>query len=89
MWRFHTTLMIQIDATGIIDKRSKEAREKTIQDLAVLHEELSGSPELQEVQWTRLRDLDFQEAMKQRNVLVERISKLECQTCENFEESVG
>ena len=36
-----------------------------------------------------MRDLDFQESMKQRNIQVERLSKLECHTCENFEESVS
>ncbi|ORX40739.1 NUC185 domain-domain-containing protein [Kockovaella imperatae] len=74
-----------VDSNAVIDKKSREARQKTTDDLAILHEELSGSD--LEVSWSRMRDLDFQEMLKQRNILFERVSKLECQTCENFEEN--
>ena len=80
---------IQVDHTGILDKRSQDAREKTLHDLTVLYEELSTSSDVQEVEWTRMRELDFQEQLKLRRIQSDRISKLLCQKCENFEQNVG
>jgi hypothetical protein len=53
-----------------------------------MHEELTSLPELPEVEWTRLRALEFQEVLRQRTSYLERIAKLGCQLCENFEDHV-
>lgn len=81
--------MPQADSTGIIDKQSPEACDKTTQDLAVLHEELSSLPDLPEVEWTRLRALEFQDLLRQRGVLRDRLVKMGCQLCPEFEEHVS
>jgi antiviral helicase SKI2 len=78
----------QIDSTAIVDKKSKDVSEKTMTDLAAMHEELTSLPELPEVEWTRLRALEFQEVLRQRTSYLERIAKLGCQLCENFEDHV-
>jgi antiviral helicase SKI2 len=57
-------------------------------DLAGMHEELTSLPELPEVEWTRLRALEFQEVLRQRTSYLERIAKLGCQLCENLEDHV-
>ena len=57
-------------------------------DLAAMHEELTSLPELPEVEWTRLRALEFQEVLRQRTSYLDRIVKLGCQLCEHFEDHV-
>ena len=57
-------------------------------DLAAMHEELTSLPDLPEVEWTRLRALEFQEVLRQRTSYLDRIVKLGCQLCENFEDHV-
>lgn len=54
-----------------------------------MHEELTSLPELPEVEWTRLRALEFQEVLRQRTSYLDRIAKLGCQLCENFEDHVS
>jgi antiviral helicase SKI2 len=58
-------------------------------DLAVLHEEVSSMSELPEVEWTRMRELEFQDLLRQRIGLVDRLSKMGCQLCPDFEEHVS
>jgi hypothetical protein len=55
----------------------------------VLHEELSSLPDLPEVEWTRLRALEFQDLLRQRGVLRDRLVKMGCQLCPDFEEHVS
>jgi antiviral helicase SKI2 len=73
----------------MVDKKSGEVSSNTMNDLAIMHEELTSLPELPEVEWTRLRDLEFQESLRQRMSYMERISKLGCQLCENFDDHVS
>ena len=81
--------LLKPDYLAILDKRSKEALFKTMQDLLALQDELSLLPELPEVEWTRLRALEFQELLKSRLGLGDRISKLVCRRSPHFEEEVS
>ena len=69
--------------------KSKDAMEKTMHDLAVLHEDLASLPELPEAAWSRMRALDFQDLLKQRFSLSDRVAKLTCQQCDDFDEHVS
>jgi hypothetical protein len=59
--------------------------------LAVLHEELGGLgyADLPEVDWARLKQLQFQEVVRQRALTMDRLSKLGCVLCEEFDEHVS
>lgn len=81
-------VLLQTDHTGIVDKRSKEVIDKAVQGLAVLHEELSTLPELPEVDWSRMRQIEFQDLLRQRAVHVDRLAKFGCQLCEDFADHV-
>ena len=61
---------------------------KSMHDLAVLHEDLASLPELPEVEWTRMRALEFQDLLKQRMISSDRVAKLSCQLCDDFEQHV-
>lgn len=80
---------LQADFTAIVDKKNKEASKKTMDDLVVLQEELSALPELPEVDWSRMRDIHFQEELRGRASLVDRLNKMGCQLCPDFEEHVS
>jgi antiviral helicase SKI2 len=60
-----------------------------MQDLALLHEDITGLPELPEAEWGRFKTLEFQELLRQRAVLSDRLVKLGCQLCEDFDEHVS
>ncbi|WVF73142.1 hypothetical protein IAT40_007961 [Kwoniella sp. CBS 6097] len=78
------SLLKKIDFTGIADKRNKESIDKALHDLTVLHEELSSLPELPEVDWSRIRAIEFIDVLKQRDITHDRLVKLGCQLCEDF-----
>jgi len=57
--------------------------------LAILHEELATLPQLPEVDWGRFKTIDFQEDIRNRAVLADRLAKMGCVRCPDFEEHVG
>ncbi|WWC64395.1 uncharacterized protein I303_107005 [Kwoniella dejecticola CBS 10117] len=81
---FVVNRILKIDHSGIIDKSSKDARDKALHDLTILHEELSSLPDLPEVDWSRIRAVEFVDAIRQRAILDDRLAKLTCQTCPDF-----
>lgn len=85
---FVTNRLFKVDHTSILDKRSKEVSLKTAQELAKIQEELT-SGDMQEFDWGRLTKLEFQDILRQRIAFVDRVSKLGCQLCDNFEDHVS
>ncbi|WVQ84888.1 hypothetical protein IAT38_007051 [Cryptococcus sp. DSM 104549] len=81
---FVVNSILKVDRAGIVDKKSKAVIEQTLQGLTVLHEELSILPELPEVDWSRLRGIEYQDLLKQRALHVDRLARLGCQLCEDF-----
>lgn len=57
-------------------------------DLAVLHEDLATMSELPEAEWARMRALEFQDQLNQRISLSDRVTKLGCQLCDDFDDHV-
>ena len=57
--------------------------------LAEIYTELSTSSELPEVDWSRLRSIEFQESLRQRISLSDRTAKLGCQLCPDFVDHVS
>ncbi|WWC91541.1 uncharacterized protein L201_006487 [Kwoniella dendrophila CBS 6074] len=83
---FVTGQILKVDHTAIVDKSSKQARDDALHNLTLLHEELSSLPELPEVDWSRIRSVEFVDAIRQRAILNDRLSKLGCQLCEDFQD---
>ncbi|WOO80266.1 Putative ATP-dependent RNA helicasec [Vanrija pseudolonga] len=82
---FVTDRILKLDITSILDKKAKEPAQAALKDLVRIHEELA-SGDLVEFDWSRLSKLEFQELLRQRIGLTDRISKLGCQLCKDFEE---
>jgi antiviral helicase SKI2 len=81
----------QVESTAILDKRNKVASEKVLHDLIVLHDELSTLRplEMPEVEWSRIRTIEFQDMIKQRYTLSDRLVRLTCQNCPDFDDHVS
>lgn len=79
----------QADSIGIVDKKSAEAREKVMHGVAEIYEEVSSLPSLPEVEWDRLRAMEFQDLLRQRTSLMDRLEKLQCTKCPDFDDHVS
>ncbi|KAJ9111455.1 hypothetical protein QFC19_001224 [Naganishia cerealis] len=66
------------------DKSDEVATETTLAGLQELYESLRKTESLPEVEWTRMRQLEFQEALKSRNTLANRLSSMSCKLCADF-----
>jgi len=80
----------KIDTNGILDKRNQDAIEQAQQWLEGISEQLSLVESLPEVDWSRMRsNLDFQEALRKRDMLSHRTLDMQCRTCPSFTAHVG
>lgn len=86
---FVTTRILKADTVAILDKRSKEVSLKTMNELVRLQEQFASGDVLDEFDWSRLSKLEFQELLRQRIALSDRISKLGCTLCKDFEDHVS
>ena len=78
----------QVDPIALVNHRNKDLALQTMQALIELQTELASLPELPEIEWTRLRAIEFQEMLRNRIALTDRIVKLECQHCPDFDKHV-
>lgn len=85
---FVTNRLLKLDISRILDKREKEPTLAATQNLAALYNEFSTGP-LEEFDWSRLNKLEFQDLLRQRIGLSDRLSKLGCQLCDEFDDHVG
>lgn len=60
-----------------------------IATLAGLVHEWSAVETIPEVDWARMRTLEFQEALRSRDALVERLVQKACVMCGDFDEHVS
>lgn len=88
---FVVNRIIKADSSGILDKKSSESCEKATHDLSILHEELGGQGwgELPEVDWARMKQFEFQDLLRQRAVMMDRVVKMGCQLCPDFDQHVS
>lgn len=86
---FVTDRLLKVDIVGILDKRQKEPSLKAMNELVKVQEDITSGGDLNEVDWSRLSKLEFQEQLRNRISLADRVSKLGCQLCTNFEDDVS
>jgi antiviral helicase SKI2 len=79
----------KVDVNAVLDKSYPEAIDSTLASLKDIYDSLKQSETLPEVEWTRMRQLDFQEALKARNKLAERLQSMSCRLCADFAEHVS
>lgn len=80
---------IKVNVVDVLDKRNEEAINECVGGMIEMYTQLSAEEKLPEVDWSRIRSIDFQESLRHRNNLSTRIPKLECTLCGDFEEHVS
>jgi antiviral helicase SKI2 len=82
-------LMIQqINVDAIVDKRLKTPMQHAATQLNDLVSRWSGLQAIPEVDWNRIRTLEFQEVLQNRNQILRDLDGYGCLHCENFDEHV-
>ncbi len=79
----------QLDVTGILDRQDETVSLEAMTALEGLRQQMAGAAQIPEVAWARVRSLEFQEALRGRDNLAKRLSKLGCALCEDFSEHVS
>ncbi|KAF7302996.1 ATP-dependent RNA helicase [Mycena kentingensis (nom. inval.)] len=77
---------IKLDVDAIVDRHLiSRMREALGQLQGLVSEWNSADAPIPEVDWARMRSLEFQETLRSRNSLVEKLSSRGCLLCEDFE----
>jgi antiviral helicase SKI2 len=84
----HTKLR-QVDATGIVDHHRKSLMLEILNSLQILVHNWRTAGTIPEVNWDRIRTLDFQEALRSRNDLAKRRQGSSCTLCAEFHDHVS
>ncbi|EGO31119.1 ATP-dependent RNA helicase [Serpula lacrymans var. lacrymans S7.9] len=81
-----TSRIIKVDTTNIIDVHKKSDLLEATHSLKMLVQEWMSSGAIPEVDWGRIRTLEFQETLQARNGLVKRQNSASCTLCIDFSE---
>ena len=73
----------KIDADRIVERRINQMVE-ALEMLKRLVEEWKTEPRLPEIDWSRMRALDFQDTLQSRNSLAQRLTDQVCLQCPDF-----
>ncbi|KAH7107002.1 antiviral helicase [Auriculariales sp. MPI-PUGE-AT-0066] len=80
-----TNRTIKVEVDSIIDKGRVSASNDAAQQLRDVLTEWLTTEELPEIDWSKLRALDFQDALQARNTATQSLKKMSCQLCSDFE----
>lgn len=80
---------MQVDASAIVDSHKKAPILEATSTLEAVVTEWATAGMLLEVDWNRMRTLEFQETLRARNEILKDILTFECTLCEDFDEHVS
>ncbi|PCH34097.1 antiviral helicase [Wolfiporia cocos MD-104 SS10] len=81
-----TTQTIKVDVPMIVPGHRIAAMKAAVQSLSEVLEQWLQSENITEAEWTRIRTLEFQETLRLRNQLVERLDSCSCTQCSDFDD---
>ena len=79
----------QIDENAILGRHLITPMKEGVQELQVLVNEWIAAGSVSELDWTRMRALEFQDALRSRDDLAKRQSNRACVLCRDFDHHVG
>jgi antiviral helicase SKI2 len=79
----------QVEVDAIVDRHLINPMREVIKSLAEIVEEWISAGTIPEVEWIRMRSLDFQEVLRARNELARQLDKYTCTLCGDFEHHVS
>jgi len=80
----------QVDVDMIIERQRISVMNEVVEQLHDIAQEWTNSPSpaVPEVDWLKMRQLEFQENLRSRNALEKRLEGKGCILCENFDDHV-
>ncbi|KAL0951772.1 hypothetical protein HGRIS_008443 [Hohenbuehelia grisea] len=81
-----TNRSIKIDVDGIVDRHRIKPMKEALGVLYELSQEWQSATEVPEVDWAKLRMLDFQETLQRRTSLAATLQGHECKLCGEFKD---
>lgn len=73
---------------GIVEKHSKTKMTDTILEIETIVKEWTSTGVVPEVEWSRMRSLDFQEMVRAKDRILSRIQNPACLLCADFDHHV-
>ncbi|KAF7302620.1 ATP-dependent RNA helicase [Mycena chlorophos] len=80
---------IKIDVDAIVDRHLISRMREALSQLQGLADEWAAAPAIPEVDWARMRSLEFQETLRARNARVDKLAGRERLLCGDFEQHYG
>ncbi|KIM88714.1 hypothetical protein PILCRDRAFT_2912 [Piloderma croceum F 1598] len=80
-----TSRTIKVDVDAIVERHLVNRMDEAVNSLAEIVKEWVSAGTVSEVEWIRMRSLDFQEALRARNELAKRLDQYSCTLCGDFE----
>jgi antiviral helicase SKI2 len=79
----------QVEVDAIVERHVISPMREALKSLAEIVEEWVSVGAVPEVEWVRMRSLNFQEVLRTRSELARGLDKHACTLCEKFEHHVG
>lgn len=79
-----TNRTIKVDVDGVVDRHLISRMKDGIAELRLLLDEWLLSGCIPEADWERIRDLEFQETLRSRDVVIGQLSTRACRLCPEF-----
>jgi antiviral helicase SKI2 len=86
---FVTSRVIKIDVSSIVNRHLISSMNEALNSLSPLISESISLGSIPEVEWSKMRSLDFQETLRSRDALVQGLSRVACTMCAEFDNHVG
>ncbi len=80
--------MTQIEVNDIVDRHLISRMKEGINSLGSIIQEWMKAGAISEVDWSRLRSLEFQEILRSRDSLIKELKRAQCTECPDFTEHV-
>lgn len=83
--------ILQVNVEMILERQRKSVMEEVVEQLHAVVTEWQATmpPQLfPEVEWSKMRQLEFQESLRSRDALAVRLQGKSCVSCEHFKEHV-
>jgi antiviral helicase SKI2 len=84
-----TNRTIKVDTRSIVDRHLIAPMNEAIAILSDMASEWTSIGNVPEVEWSKMRSLEFQETLRSRNHLIQKLSTVACTKCADFKDHVS
>ncbi|KAJ3078111.1 hypothetical protein HK102_004726, partial [Quaeritorhiza haematococci] len=79
-------MQIKVDAENVFDRRDAGEISSLTQQLLRIAEEMAANGEIPEYDWSKMKELDFQEKFKEKTFLLQQLRGFQCVQCPDLTE---